>query len=219
MKRLNFYDQSLNRLWDQVIEMGINVEKLLEEALDALINKDPSKLDYIYELEEIIDKQNEDIEMQALELISIQQPMPENLRKLAAFMMIVKELERIGDLGVNLGEAVVKLEQMGDYFKPLVDIPKMSKMTIDMTCKALKAYKDQDISLTEEICLMDEQIDEMYELLKGELVGYMKKDAKYIDQSCEFLLIIRDLERIGDHAENIAEMVNYMVVGKKTLCD
>jgi len=219
MKRLNFYDQSLNRLWDQVIEMGANVEKLLEEALNALVNKDPSRLNYIYELEETIDRLNENIEMEALELISLQQPMPENLRKLAAFMGIIKELERVGDLGVNLGEAVVKLEEMGDYFKPLVDIPKMSKLTIEMMCKALEAYKNQDISLTEEICLMEEQIDEMYDFLKDELVGYMKKDVKYIDQSCEFLLVIRDLERIGDHAENIAEMVNYMVVGKKTLCN
>jgi len=219
MKRLNFYDQSLNRLWDQVIEMGTTVEKLLEEALNALVNKDSSRLSYIYELEETIDKLNENIEMQALELISLQQPMPEDLRKLAAFMAIIKELERVGDLGVNIGEAVVKLEKMGDYFKPLIDIPKMNRMTIDMLCKALEAYRNQDISLTEEICLMDEHVDEMYTFLKGELMEYMKKDTKYIDQLCEFLLIIHDLERIGDHAENIAEMVNYMVVGKKTLCN
>ncbi|MBS3971081.1 MAG: phosphate signaling complex protein PhoU [Clostridia bacterium] len=219
MKRVNFYDQSLNRLWDQVIEMGVNVEKLLEEALDSLVNKDPSKLTHINELEETIDKLNEKIEMQALELISLQQPTPEDLRKLAAFMRIIKELERVGDLGVNLGEAVVRLEKMGDYFKPLIDIPKMCRLAIEMICKALKAYRNQDTSLTEEICLMEEEVDEMYGFLKDELVEYMKKDVKYIDQSCQFLLIVRDLERIGDHAENIAEMVNYMVVGKKTLCD
>ncbi len=219
MKRINFYDQSLNRLWDQVIEMGSDVEKLLEEALESLLKKDTSRLVRINELEESIDKLNDKIEMQALELISLQQPMPEDLRKLAAFMRIIKELERVGDLGVNLGEAVVKLDKMGDYFKPLIDIPKMARLAIEMICKALNAYKTQDTSLAEETCKMEETIDEMYIYLQEELVEYMKKDVTYIEQSCQFLLIARDLERIGDHAENIAEMVNYMVTGKKNLYD
>ncbi|KUO50711.1 MAG: hypothetical protein APF76_15550 [Desulfitibacter sp. BRH_c19] len=219
MKRINFYDQSLNKLWDQVIEMGSNVEKLLEEALESLLKKDPSKLSHINELEESIDKFNDKIEMQALELISLQQPMPKDLRKLAAFMRIIKELERVGDLGVNLGEAVVRLDKMGDYFKPLIDIPKMARLAIEMISKALKAYKTQDTSLAEETCKMEETIDKMYVYLLEELVEYMKKDVTYIEQSCQFLLIARDLERIGDHAENIAEMVNYMVTGKKNLFD
>ncbi|MEW6624686.1 MAG: phosphate signaling complex protein PhoU [Bacillota bacterium] len=219
LKRFDYYEQSINKMWEQVLEMGNKVESLLEEALQALLHKDPSRLGVIIEYEGRIDEMNERIEMQALELISLQQPLEEDLRKLAAFMRIVKDLERVGDLGVNIGEAVVKLSRMGDYFKPLIDIPRMARLSQDMICKSLAAYKEQDTTLAEETCKMDEIIDDMYLYLQEELVEYMKKDASTIDQACQFLLISRDLERIGDHAENIAEMVNFMVTGQKRICD
>ncbi len=219
LKRVNFYDQSINNMWEEVLKMGQNVEFMLEEARISLVNRDPSKLSSISKLEDILDSMNEKIEMKALELISLQQPSPRDLRKLAAFMRIIKELERIGDLGLNLGEAAVMLSKTGDYFKPLVDIPKMLKLVQSMIGKALTAYQAQDIALAKETCKMDERIDEMYLYLKDELIEHMKKEPKNTEQACHFLLIARDLERMGDHAENIAEMVNYMVTGQIKICD
>ena len=215
--RKNFYDQSIDRMWMKVLEMGSNVELLLEESLQAIINQDVDRMNKILELEDLIDRAEEEIEMEALELISLQQPLPEDLRKLAAFMKIIKDLERVGDLGINIGQAAVRLSDLGEYFKPLIDIPKMAKMSQDMICKALHAYKEQDIILAEETCKMDQKIDEIYLDLQEELIGYMEEDVKNIKQASQFLLIAKDLERIGDHAENIAEMVNFMVTGKKKI--
>jgi phosphate transport system protein len=217
LKRINFYDQSINKMWEQVLEMGAKVECLLEEAKISLINKDISKIAEINRLEDDIDRMNEKIEMQSLELISLQQPSPGDLRKLAAFIRIIKELERVGDLGVNLGEAVVKLSYLGEYFKPLVDIPQMAKLAQDMIRSALAAYKEQDTSLAEKTCKMDEQIDQMYLYLQDELIEHIKNNPQNTEQACHFLLIAKDLERVGDHAENIAEMVIYMVTGKKRI--
>ncbi len=217
-ERKNFYDQSIDRMWKQVLEMGSKVEILLEEALQTIITKNPNKIEKILEIEEWIDQAEERIEIEALELISLQQPLPKDLRKLASFMKIIKDLERVGDLGVNLGEAAVKLSEMGEYFKPLIDIPKMARMSQEMICKALFAYKKQDTALAEEIYKMDQKIDEIYLDLQEELIEYMQKDAANIKQACQFLLIAKDLERIGDHAENIAEMVSYMVTGKRRVC-
>ena len=218
MVKSSFYDRSLNRLWEQIIEMGTHVEELLKETLNSFINKDTSKLAHIYELEDIVDKMDEKIEIQALELIALQQPTQEELGKLAAFMGIIKELERIADLGLNLGEAAARLEKTGDDLKlQEEDVSKMIKLAMDMVFRSLEAYKNRDISLAEEICLMERNVDKMYIILKDEIVEYMKKDVKYVDHACELLLIVRDMERIGDHAENIAEMVNYMVTGKKII--
>ncbi len=219
MKRINFYDQSIDRMWEQVLLMGNKTDLLLEKAIKALLARSTDEIKDLMELEDWIDEMEETINLKSLELISLQQPSIDDLRKLSAFMRIVRELERVGDLGVNLGKAVEKLVHLGEYFKPLIDIPKMAGLSQEMIRKSLAAYKEQDVKLARLTCEMDDAIDKLYADLQIELVEYMKINSQHIEQACQFLLIARDLERIGDHAENIAEMVIFMVTGDKRFCE
>ncbi len=220
VRRPNAYERAINKLWQDILLVGDEVVNLLDLTLDVLIKQDKKKASRVYLLEEKIDEMEEKIEMRALELISIQQPLAEELRKLAGIMKIVNNLESVADYAVSITQLAVKLSDMGQYFKPLVDIPKMCDMTKEMIIKALKAYSEGDTNLAMNVIESNKEIDKIFDLLYDELIDFMKKNPDIVEQASYLSFVSRYLERIGEHVENIVEMVNFMVIGsKRTYCE
>ncbi|MEW8959664.1 phosphate signaling complex protein PhoU [Neomoorella humiferrea] len=216
MKRpLNAYDRALIGLQDKILQLGEYVADQVDKALAALKAQDPDLARQVVEGDNFADDLDYNIEMAALDLISLQQPGGEDLRTLATVMRVGKELERVGDYAVNIAEIAERLASLGPYFKPLVDIPRMSDLARAMLRKSLQALLNRDMEAAREIVKADDAVDRLFEELYNELVGFMKKGAEYVDQASYLALVARYLERIADHAVNIAEMVVYRETGQR----
>jgi phosphate transport system protein len=211
----NSYEKAIIDLKSELLSMGKKVELLLKGAMEALIEQNITKAQAVKSLEEEIDDLDYEIELTALEIISLQQPADEDLRSLATVLRISKDLERVGDIAVNIAEITINLAAKGAYFKELVDIPKMSRLAIAMLEKSLTAYMNKDVNMAYEVNKSDDEVDDLYDALYWELIDYMKLDAKYVEQANYLILVARFLERIADHAVNVAEMTIYEVNGER----
>ena len=215
MKHLNAYDKALIEMNDRILAMSESVGVSLQGAMDSLVRQDVDKAKTIIEGDEIIDALEEALEMDSLELISLQQPMDRDLRFLSAAMRISRELERINDYACDIAELVIDLEPKSPFFKPLVDLLHMAELVQQMMSKSLAAFTKRNISLARQLDEDDNQVDSLFVSLLKELTGYMKKGAEYVDQASSLLLAARYLERIGDHIVNIAEMVIFIDSGER----
>jgi phosphate transport system protein len=215
VKHLNAYDRSLIQIKNRLLEMSGLVGNRLAEAMHSFIGQDEELAQLIIAGDDDIDAREENLEMECLELISLQQPIDHDLRFLAAAMRIGRELERIGDYACDIAKLIVGLKSKTPYFKPLVDLPRMAQTVQEMLAKSMKAYFEKDIKLAGELDGDDNQVDELFLALLGELTDYMKQGPEYVDQASSLLLVTRYLERIGDHVVNIAEMVIFTETGER----
>jgi len=210
---LSAYDRALLELEQDILRMGDHVETSMVKALEALKRQDTVLAGQVIEGDTLTDDWSYDIEERALELISLQQPLEKDLRILATVMRVGRELERIGDYAVNIAEVALRLAGQGPYFKPLVDIPRMSELAQTMLRKSLEAFVTRKVETAKEVIASDDEVDRLFESLYEELVDYMKKGAQYVDQASYLALVARYLERVADHAVNIAEMVIFRETG------
>ncbi len=212
---LNTYERALVKLEQKILDLGDFVATQVDRALAALKSQDIAGARQVVEEDDFVDDLAHSIEMTSLDLISLQQPCGADLRLLATVMWVSRELERIGDNAVNIAETAERLANLGPYFKPLVDIPHMSKLARDMLRKSLTALLDRDQEAAREVAAADDAVDYLFETLYTELVGYMKKSPDYVDQASYLALVARYLERIADHAVNLAELVIYRETGER----
>lgn len=212
---LNAYDRAILELQQNLLHMGDYVADLLDEALAALKNQDVKVARQVIMGDDATDDLDYNIEMTALDLISLQQPSGEDLRTLATVMRVSRELERISDYAVNIAETAERLAELGPYFKPLVDIPRMSDLARSMLRRSLQALVDRNLDLAREVVEADDAVDLLFEALYNELLDYMKKGPEFVDQASYLSLVARYLERIADHAVNIAERVVYRETGQR----
>jgi phosphate transport system regulatory protein PhoU len=215
MKYLNAYDKALIDINSRLLEMGEAVNNHLGEAMNSFVNQDADKAKSIIDGDEAIDSLEESLEMDSLELISLQQPIDRDLRFLAAVMRIGRELERINDYACDIAKLVLELQPKAPFFKPLIDLPHMAELVQSMMEKSLAAYAKRDLTPARQLDADDDQVDGLFEALMKELTGYMKKGPEYVDQASRLLLATRYLERIGDHIVNIAEMVIFIDSGER----
>lgn len=214
-KRINAYERALIEIKDDLITMSRLVGVRLAEAMESFIEPDWELAQKIVASDDEVDALDESIEMRALELISLQQPLDYELRFLTAAMRIGRELERIGDYACDIAEAALKIKDKGPFFKPLVDLPRQAELVLAMMDKSLRAYLEKDLVAASQLDADDDGVDALFLHLLEELTEYMKQGPEYVDQASALLLIARYLERIGDHVVNIAEMGIFVETGER----
>ena len=214
-KYLNAYERALLKLGQDLLKMGDLVAARLADAMRSLVNQDAALAQHVLDQDDEVDQMDYELEQEALELISLQQPTDTDLRFLAAAMRISRDMERVGDYACDIAEVTLTLLDKGPYFKPLVDVPRMGELVQAMLRKSLGAYVNKDVGPAREMHGDDSAVDTLFRLLLDELTGYMKKGPEYVDQASNLLLVARYLERVGDHIVNIAEMTIFAQTGDR----
>ena len=208
------YDQELENLRNDLIDMGNQVTAAIQDAVSSLTAKDTALAREVLGGDDVIDRKEAEIEDKCMLLIARQQPLAKDLRIIGTGFKITTDLERIGDHAYNIAEISIVLAEQ-TLIKPLVDIPRMASMSQKMLKDSLAAYVTLDITLAEQVCLADDEVDNLYEQMFRELLTYMMEDPSNIGQATKLIFIARYLERIADHATNIAEWLIYLVTGQR----
>lgn len=207
------FDDELKEIQTDLLKMGALVEDALAKAIEALKTQDKQIAQQVIEQDDVIDTLELDIDEKCLDLIARHQPMAKDLRFLATGIKVNAELERIADLAVDVAQRVLELADQ-PLLKPLVDIPKLSLIAKQMIKEAIDAFVANNNELAKKIILLDAQADLLKTSIQKEIVyGYLVKDGALAPRAVPLLLVARHLERICDHATNIAEDVIYMTSG------
>ncbi len=206
-------DQGIVKLREKLLLMGGYVEKAIEEAIQALLENQPTRFEKVHAYESKINVLHKEVDEDCLKFLAIQSPLAADLRFILAVIKINTDLERMGDQAVNI--ALNGKEYLGHPpLKPLIDIPRMAEQTQFMVKEALDSFVQRDLALATDVLDRDDAVDAMKSQIFRELLTYMMGDPKKIEQSLNLILISRNLERIADHATNIAEDVIFVVSGK-----
>lgn len=208
------YDQELEALRKELLSMGKLVSEAIEDAVNSLAKQDVDLARKVIDGDDAIDNLEISVEDKCMVLIARQQPMARDLRIISTGLKITTDLERMGDHAYDIANVTLRLANQ-PLIKPLVDIPRMAKMAQKMLHDSLEAYTRMDIALAEQVCLADDAVDDLYQQVFRELLTYMMEDPKTISQATQLIFVGRYLERIADHATNIAEWVIYLVTGQR----
>ena len=212
MKR--HFDEELVELQKDLIKMAEMAQEAIRKSIEALKNSDEAVAKKIISADDIIDQLELSVDERCIDLIARHQPMAGDLRFVTMAMKANGEIERIADLAVDIAQRVLEISGK-PLLKPLIDIPKLSTIAQRMVKDAISAFVNKDIELAKSVVLADSEADTLKNAVQKELVNdFMSKDASTASRAVPLLLIARHLERICDHATNIAEDVVYMVAGK-----
>jgi phosphate transport system protein len=207
------FEEELDHLKARLLAMGGLAEERVRVSVEALVRRDPDRLATILEGDEPLNQLHVEIDQRAFTLLALHQPMASSLRVIVAGLKINSDLERIGDLAVNIAEASTRYLALPPV-KPLLDVPRMAEIAQRMLRDALDAFVKRDITLAQSVLRRDDELDELKTQIFRELLTYMIGDPAKIEAALALILVSRHLERIGDHATNIAEDVIFMVSAK-----
>lgn len=206
-------DSGMSKLKNKLLLMGGYVEKAIEEATVGLVEGKADRFSKVHDHEKIVNQLHKEVDEDCLHLLATESPMARDLRTIIAVIKINTDLERMGDQAVNI--ALNAAEYLRDPpIKPLIDIPRMAEISRWMVREALDAFVRVDLKLADEVLKRDDEVDELKNQIFRELLTYMVSDPKKIEQALNLILIARNLERVGDHATNIAEDVIFIGTGK-----
>jgi phosphate transport system protein len=207
------YDEELNRLQHGIAEMGSLAESELQNAVQALVRRN-ADLGHQIVLDDVrIDELEQHATAQVVRLLALRQPMASDLREIVAALKISSDLERIGDYAANIGKRVVALSQTPPFKLPAA-LPRMGWLAQQNIRDTLAAYSERNADKALRAWQADEELDETYSSLFRELLTHMMEDPRNIGSCTHLLFIAKNIERIGDHATNIAETIYFMVVGE-----
>jgi len=205
------FDQELEELKKELLRMGSLAEAAINEAVEALRSLDGKRAQTVINNDSVVDALENTIDEKCLDLLALQQPMAVDLRFVTMVMQISTDIERIADLAVDIAQRVLELVDK-PLLKPLVDIPSLSTVAQKMVKEVLTAFVNKDTALAQQVIACDAQADELRNKIARELIeDYMMKDSLTAPRAVPLLLVSRHLERICDHATNIAEDVIFMV--------
>jgi phosphate transport system protein len=207
------YERELQEIQDELLEIGALVESSVNNALDALKNRDAEASQRVIDSDDEIDRRQLELEERCIDVVATQQPMAGDLRTLVSVIQVASELERMGDYA----EGIAKISLlMGDesLVKPLIDIPRMGDLATRMLRKSLTALVDRDNEAARQIGVDDDEVDALYEQVFGDLLANMIEDPQIIRRATYLIWVAHDLERIADRATNIAERVIYVTTGR-----
>ena len=207
------FDEQLNLLNRELLEMGSLIEQSIRSATQALIRQDVEAANAAIASDHEVDQKERQIEALCLKLLLQQQPVARDLRQISAALKMITDMERIGDQAADISGLVIYLAG-APYLKKLEHLPQMAEAAIRMVSGSLDAYVNKDLELARRVMEMDDIIDDLFDVVKNELIGLIRKNADNGSQAIDLLMIAKYFERIGDHAQNIAEWVEYAITGK-----
>ena len=209
---MRHFVEELEQLKTKLLEMSSLVEAAIQRSISAVIHKDKGAAEEVFRNEARINEIEIEIDEFATNLLALQQPMAADLRLIVAALKINTDLERMGDLSVNIAERAKSLLEE-PVIKPMIDIPHIAGLVQSMVRKALDAFVNRDADLARSVLASDDAVDMLRTACYHELVSFMEKDPQHIRQALDLLAVTRNLERIADHSTNIAEDVLYLVKG------
>ena len=209
----NRFDEQLEQLNNHLLEMGALIERSIENATQAMINQDVEAAKASVTADHEVDQKEREIEALCLKLLLQQQPVARDLRLISAALKMITDMERIGDQAADIA-GIVSYIAREPYIKELVHLPQMGRKAIAMVRGSLDAYVNKDMDLARKVMGMDDAIDQLFDIVKDELIDHIRSDASAGSQAVDLLMIAKYYERIGDHAQNIAEWVEYALTGK-----
>ena len=209
---MRHFSLELEGLHERLLQMGGLVESAIRKSIRALADRDKNVADQVFQDEERINQMEIEIDDMGTRLLALHQPVARDLRFLTAALKINTDLERMGDLAVNITERALSLISMPPV-KPLIDIPKMASLVEQMLLRSLGAFVDSDADKARTVLLSDDEVDRLRDAIYRELVSFMQQDPATVQAAVDLMFVARDLERIADHATNIAEDVVYLVQG------
>ena len=207
------YDHELQELRSKLLALGGKVESEVAECVRALLERDSAKAEAVLDSDREVNRLEIEIDEACRRLLALRQPAASDLRFITTALKIVVDLERVGDLAVNVAERVLDLNQ-SPPLRPVFDLARLAELGQQQLRKALDAFVDQDPVKAEEVLAGDALVDALYYKVFNEYIGYMMEDSKNIRRATAYLFIAKHLERLGDHATNVAEMVIFMVRGE-----
>lgn len=208
------YEKKMTHLQEKLQQMGCLVEEAIGRSIEALKKQDMELARLVIAGDDIIDNLEEEIEEKCLEVIATQQPMARDLRRVATLFKMVNDLERMADYATSISKITLRIAD-APLIKPLVDIPRMAELSQKMVKHALDAYVREDVELAVSVGSDDDEVDNLFGQIFRELLTIMMENPKTITQATHLLFVGRWLERISDHATNIAEEVIFLATGKK----
>jgi phosphate transport system protein len=206
------FDRDLRALQDDLLRMGALVEDAVRRSLEALRTRSEALAGEVIGADDQVDALHLELEDRCLQLMATQQPMAKDLRRIAAVWAMSIDLERMGDHAEDIARITRRMAQE-PLLKPLIDIPRMGDIVRTMLREGLDAFVQGDTALAERMAAKDDEVDHLFSQIFRELLTYMIEDPKSISRATHLLMVAQALERIGDHATNIAERVIYMVTG------
>ena len=206
------FDEDITRLRGLIAEMGGLAELAIEEAMQALVTGDEVLGDEVVARDRKLDALEGEVDAMAVRTLALRAPMADDLREIVAALKIGGILERVGDYAKNIAKRVNRIEGRS-RFEPLTLIPAMGEIAAEMVHDVLTAYAARDPELAREVIERDAKVDAFYDSIFRNLVSFMVENPATISSAAELLFVARNIERIGDHATNIAEMVHYSAVG------
>ncbi len=205
-------DEQLDLLNKELLEMGALIEHAIESASQALIDQDIELAKKAIAFDKQVDRKERDIEALCLRLLLHQQPVASDLRQISAALKMITDMERIGDQAADISEIVIYLAG-APYIKKLEHLPQMAQTAIRMVTGSIDAYVKKDLALSKKIIQMDNIIDDLFIVVKNELIERIHQNPDNGEQAVDLLMVAKYFERIGDHAENIAEWVEFSITG------
>jgi len=210
---MSIFDEELMRLKEKVLTMGAMVEEAIKDSVRSLVERDNDLARNVITRDHQVNALDVEIDEESIKLIALRQPKASDLRFITTAMKITTDLERMGDLAVNIAERALELNEE-PLLKPYIDIPRMAELAKGMTRDALDAFVRRDKKLAMDVIMRDDEVDDLkHEVLK-ELAFFMAQDPSTVSRAMKISFVAQYLERIADHATNIAEMVIYLAEGK-----
>ena len=207
------FHEELEALKQTLLAMGGLVEDQIRRVMKALLERDDVMAQEVVERDRQVNTYDVEVDEQCVSLLALYQPAAGDLRFITTAMKIVTDLERIGDQAVNIAQRVLELNRE-PQLKPYIDLPRMAEQAQRMVKESLDAFVARDTALARQVCGEDSEVDLLKEQIFRELLTFMMEDPRTIPRAIRLILISRCMERVADHATNIAEMVIYLVEGK-----
>jgi phosphate transport system protein len=207
------FENEIQQVKEDVLVLGSMVEKAILDSVEALKKRDIKASEVIFEEDKDINKKRFEIENKLMVLIATQQPMAHDLRLLASCMEIISELERMGDYAKGIANINIRMGEL-PLLKPLIDIPRMAQLGVEMLHQALTAFVEEDVEAAKAIPVQDDQVDALYNQVYRELMTFVIQDPKTMERANWLLWVAHNLERVADRVTNICERTVFIATGE-----